>query len=144
MYLRKRDRLVKALDHCGLKPVVPKGSYFVMADTSSIPSSAFMGKGKAEPGIGGSGPKEETRDYQFCRWLTRELGTFCLCFPRSFMMLIQRVAMISGVGAIPPSAFFSRENAQIAENYVRFTFCKQDEVLEAAADKLEQLRQFRS
>ena len=75
MYWRKRDKLVATLRDCGLAPVVPKGSYFVMADTSSIPSSVFMGKGKAEPGIGGDGPKEETRDYQFCRWLTRELGT---------------------------------------------------------------------
>jgi hypothetical protein len=75
MYWRKRDKLVATLSDCGLAPVVPKGSYFVMADTSAIPSSVFMGKGKAEPGIGGDGPKEETRDYQFCRWLTRELGT---------------------------------------------------------------------
>jgi aspartate/methionine/tyrosine aminotransferase len=79
MYWRKRDKLVATLRDCGLAPVVPKGSYFVMADTSSIPSSVFMGKGKAEPGIGGDGPKEETRDYQFCRWLTRELGTAPAC-----------------------------------------------------------------
>lgn len=118
MYWRKRDKLVATLRDCGLAPVVPKGSYFVMADTSSIPSSVFMGKGKAEPGIGGDGPKEETRSYQFCRWLTRELG----------------------VGAIPPSAFFSKENAHIAENFVRFTFCKRDEVLDAAATKLHKLR----
>jgi aspartate/methionine/tyrosine aminotransferase len=154
MYWRKRDKLVTTLRDCGLAPVVPKGSYFVMADTSSIPSSVFMGKGKAEPGIGGNGPKEETRDYQFCRWLTRELGTT----PARVSCVVWRVACVvscripcvvgvlrggacaAGVGAIPPSAFFSKENAHIAENFVRFTFCKRDEVLDAAATKLHKLR----
>jgi len=118
MYWRRRDKLVKTLLDCGLAPVTPKGSYFVMADTSSVPSSLFMGKGLAEPGIGGDGPKEETRDYQFCRWLTREIG----------------------VGAIPPSAFFSKENAHIAEKYARFAFCKREDVIDAAAEKLQKLR----
>jgi kynurenine aminotransferase len=49
------------------------------------------------------------------------------------------LSLLPGVGAIPPSAFFSKENAHIAENFVRFTFCKRDEVLDAAAAKLRAL-----
>lgn len=47
---------------------------------------------------------------------------------------------VGGVGAIPPSAFFSKENAHIAENYVRFAFCKRDNVIEAASGRLQRLR----
>ena len=35
-YQRKRDLLCGALDDAGLKPIVPKGAYYVLADISSI------------------------------------------------------------------------------------------------------------
>lgn len=36
-YQRKRDRLCQALDHAGLTPYLPQGSYFTLADVSKIP-----------------------------------------------------------------------------------------------------------
>ncbi|MCA9882052.1 MAG: aminotransferase class I/II-fold pyridoxal phosphate-dependent enzyme [Anaerolineae bacterium] len=44
------------------------------------------------------------------------------------------------VACIPPSAFFCPEHKYIAHNHVRFTFCKRDEILEEAAQKLKKLR----
>lgn len=35
-YLRKRDKLVAALRDAGMKPIVPEGSFFIMADTSCV------------------------------------------------------------------------------------------------------------
>ncbi len=42
-----------------------------------------------------------------------------------------------GVGAIPPSAFYSEAHKGLARNLVRFCFCKTDEVLAGAGEKLE-------
>jgi N-succinyldiaminopimelate aminotransferase len=54
-------------------------------------------------------------DADFCRYLTTEVG----------------------VGAIPPSAFYSEDHKALARTLVRFCFCKTDEILSQAAEKLE-------
>lgn len=38
-YLQKRDLICTALTNAGLKPFVPKGAYYVLADASSIPGT---------------------------------------------------------------------------------------------------------
>ena len=58
------------------------------------------------------------RDVSVCRWLTREIG----------------------VAAIPPSHFYIPEHQHIMGNLVRFCFCKTDEMLEAAAERLQALK----
>ena len=50
--------------------------------------------------------------------------------------LIERI----GVATIPPSAFFSERHRKHAENHVRFAFCKSDETLERAAQRMLNLR----
>jgi aspartate/methionine/tyrosine aminotransferase len=54
-------------------------------------------------------------DADFCRYLTTEVG----------------------VGAIPPSAFYSEAHRELARTLVRFCFCKTDEILSQAAEKLK-------
>ncbi len=54
-------------------------------------------------------------DVALCRWLTEKVG----------------------VAAIPPSAFCER--AEVARGYVRFVFCKRQETLAAAAERLRSL-----
>lgn len=44
-----------------------------------------------------------------------------------------------GVACIPPSFFFSEPHRHIVQHQARFAFCKQDHVLAAASDKLQQL-----
>ena len=55
-------------------------------------------------------------DVDFCRYLTTEVG----------------------VGAIPPSAFYSEAHKDLARTLVRFCFCKTDETLSQAAEKLKE------
>jgi aspartate/methionine/tyrosine aminotransferase len=56
------------------------------------------------------------RDWQLCRWLTRDIG----------------------VAAIPPSAFYSTEHQSLAANFARFAFCKKDETIRAGGERLKQ------
>ena len=56
-------------------------------------------------------------DKEFCRYLTRD----------------------HGVAAIPPSVFYSRDPAA-GSKLVRFAFCKRDETLERAAERLAKIR----
>jgi N-succinyldiaminopimelate aminotransferase len=44
-----------------------------------------------------------------------------------------------GVAAIPPSAFYSNEHKHLAKHLVRFTFCKTDEALNEAKQRLQSL-----
>jgi len=64
--------------------------------------------------------KSVTRDWALCRWLTKEIG----------------------VAAIPPSSFYAEETKHLAANYARFAFCKPDEVLQQAAQRLLKCRDF--
>jgi aspartate/methionine/tyrosine aminotransferase len=63
----------------------------------------------AEPGT--------PRDVTVCRWLTREIG----------------------VAAIPPSPFYSPPHQGLSADLARFTFCKTDDMLLAAAERLRRL-----
>lgn len=45
-----------------------------------------------------------------------------------------------GVACIPPGSFYSVEHRHIAQNYVRFAFCKTDDVLHAACERLATLQ----
>lgn len=92
-YQRKRDFLVDALRAAGLRPLVPEGTYFVIADTQAW---GF--------------PDDES----FCRHLATQVG----------------------VVAIPPSYFYSKAHQPLAHHFARFAFCKKDDVLEAAAERL--------
>lgn len=46
-----------------------------------------------------------------------------------------------GVACIPPETFYSAEHAHIGSKYVRFSFCKSDEMLQGAGERLAKLRQ---
>lgn len=45
-----------------------------------------------------------------------------------------------GVACIPPSAFFSPEHTYITKDHVRFAFCKSDDTLKAAGERMAKLR----
>jgi N-succinyldiaminopimelate aminotransferase len=55
-----------------------------------------------------------TDDVSFCRWLISAVG----------------------VAAIPPTAFYSEAHKSLGRNWVRFAFCKRQETLERAAERL--------
>ena len=93
MYQAKRDELVPMLRAAGMEPLVPEGTYYVVADTTALGFDD---------------------DVQLCRHLTTEVG----------------------VAAIPPSAFYSEEHKHLARHHARFCFCKGDETLRAAGERL--------
>jgi N-succinyldiaminopimelate aminotransferase len=55
---------------------------------------------------------------EFTRYLTKEIGVAC----------------------IPPESFYSQEHAHIGHGYVRFAFCKSDELLQQVKERLAKLR----
>ncbi|TMW68734.1 hypothetical protein Poli38472_006202 [Pythium oligandrum] len=64
-------------------------------------------------------PEGMSRDWAFCRWLTIE----------------------KGVTAIPTSAFFCDANKSEGHQWARFAYCKTDEAIEAAIERLQALKQ---
>jgi len=112
MYQSKRDFLIKALRDAGLDPVVPKGSYFILAGLDNL---HLIGNEGQEKTITGQG--KHLWDWNACRFLTTDVG----------------------VAAIPLSAFYSTEHQSIL-NYARFCFCKTDDVLQEASDRLAKLK----
>jgi len=54
---------------------------------------------------------------EFTRYLTKEIGVAC----------------------IPPETFYAPEHAHIGRNYVRFAFCKSDELLQQVKERLTKL-----
>jgi len=103
----KRKLLYDGLAAAGLKPIMPEGGYFVMADTSTLESVLPPNPAKQEP-----------RDYEICKWLINNVG----------------------VGAIPPSAFYSKPNQHLAKHMARFAYCKKDEIISDAAVRLLKLK----
>ncbi|WP_376794849.1 aminotransferase class I/II-fold pyridoxal phosphate-dependent enzyme [Thermogemmatispora sp.] len=100
LYERKRQLLLQALDAAGLPYRVPEGTYFVLADFSSI----FDGT-----------------PLEFARYLIKEIG----------------------VAGIPPETFYCPAHAHIGGSYLRFSFCKNDETLLQAGERLARLAERR-
>ncbi|CAF2927752.1 unnamed protein product [Rotaria sp. Silwood2] len=59
-FLEKRDKLIQALKECGMKPVVPDGGYFVLADYSQFAGDKFQSDA------------DDMKDFKFVRYLTKE------------------------------------------------------------------------
>ncbi|KCV70935.1 hypothetical protein H696_01883 [Fonticula alba] len=55
--------------------------------------------------------------YAFCHWMTREIG----------------------VTAIPTGNFYSPEHRHLAQGFIRFCFCKTDDMIEQAGERLQRL-----
>ena len=99
------------------------GSYFILANVSKlqVPQEELDACESTEAlfCLGGKVPRR-SRDWQICRWLTVKIG----------------------VAAIPPSEFYGPQNAHLAESFARFCFCKTDETLQAAAERLRLLKPY--
>lgn len=110
MYRKKRKLLADGLESAGMKPLRGDGGFFIFADTSDIevPEAYLRQSTPAAPKM--------TRDWALCRYL----------------------AMEAGVLAIPSSPFFSPQNRDLGGNFVRFAFCKSDETLSLASEKLKE------
>ncbi|KAM3568810.1 hypothetical protein VYU27_009073, partial [Nannochloropsis oceanica] len=123
----KRDRLTAALEEAGIKTLKSEGGFFLLGDVSHVAvPEVYLREGTSAMPV-------MTRDWAFCRWLALEYG----------------------VVSIPTSAFYGPRTAGEGgdeeedgggggggrKSLVRFTFCKTDETLEAAAAAFRKLGQ---
>lgn len=108
-YESRRAELLETLDALNFTYTLPHGSYFVLVDASSIQIPADF-----------EFPDEvlkKPRDYHMC-WF---------------------IAKICDVVSIPVTAFYSDEGAHVGERYIRFAFCKDNQIVEAG-HRLQQVR----
>jgi N-succinyldiaminopimelate aminotransferase len=68
------------------------------------------------------------------------MGDFSQIFEGNDVEFCKHLIENIGVATIPPSAFFSPDHKYLAENHIRFAFCKSDETLEKAAELMVKLR----
>ncbi|CUS13047.1 unnamed protein product [Tuber aestivum] len=108
----KMDRFNEVWNELGLPFTDPEGGYFVLVNMSKVK----MPEGYEFPSHVSSRP----RDFQLSWFLIKEIG----------------------VAAIPPTEFYTEANEKEAENYLRFAVCKDDDVLEAAKEKLRKLKDY--
>lgn len=108
----KVDRFCAVFDELGLPYSDPEGGYFVMANMSRVQ----LPEGYPFPPHVASRP----RDFRLAWFLIHEVG----------------------VAAIPPTEFYTDANASIAEDYLRFAVCKEDDVLETAKERLRGLKKY--
>ena len=90
----------------------PEGGYFVLVNLSKVQLPVDY---DFPPHVA-----ERPRDFKLSWFLIMELG----------------------VAAIPPTEFYTEQNAHIAENYLRFAVCKNDDVLEKAKERLRGLKKY--
>lgn len=98
----KRDKMSAILAAANMKPIIPEGGYFMLADFS--PLAAQFGDYWRAGEVSG---RENSNDYRFARWLSSE----------------------KKLQGIPASAFYSPANKRLASNLIRFCFIKSDETL---------------
>ncbi|KAL8770234.1 MAG: hypothetical protein Q9194_005234 [Teloschistes cf. exilis] len=90
----------------------PEGGYFVLANFARV---NLPDDYDFPPHVA-----ERTRDFRLSWFLIMKLG----------------------VAAIPPTDFYTEKNKLMAENWLRFAVCKEDEVLEQAKERLRGLRRW--
>ncbi|CAP70523.1 uncharacterized protein PODANS_3_5900 [Podospora anserina S mat+] len=108
----KMERFTAVFDELGIPYSKPEGGYFVMANFNKVQ----LPEGYEFP----KHVEERPRDFKLAWFLIQELG----------------------VAAIPPSEFYTDENAGIVEDYLRFAVCKPDNVLEDAKERLRGLKKY--
>ncbi|KAK4166219.1 putative kynurenine--oxoglutarate transaminase BNA3 [Cladorrhinum sp. PSN259] len=108
----KMARFNAIWDELGIPYSQPEGGYFVMANFNKV---------------------QLPEDYPFPDHVKNRPRDFKLAW-----FLIQEL----GVAAIPPSEFYTDENAHIVQDYLRFAVCKPDEVLEDAKERLRGLKKY--
>ena len=108
----KMDRFCEIFDELGLPYSIPEGGYFVLANLAKI--------GLPQDYEFPDHVKDRPRDFKMSWFLIMELG----------------------VAAIPPTEFYTDSNTHLAEDWMRFAVCKNDDVLETAKDRLRGLKKY--
>jgi kynurenine aminotransferase len=110
----KMERFCQVFDELGLPYSDPEGGYFVLANLAKVK----LPEGYEFP----AHVKNRPRDFKMSWFLIMELG----------------------VAAIPPTEFYTAERAHLAEDWMRFAVCKNDDVLDTAKERLRGLKKYMS
>ncbi|KIM90664.1 hypothetical protein PILCRDRAFT_811118 [Piloderma croceum F 1598] len=113
-YLERRATIVSAFDKLGIKYTQPEGAYFIMLDISGI---------------------KIPDNYPFPASLNGRGRDFKACW---FMATHEDIK----VSTIPVSEFYCDEHCNIGENYVRVSFCKDNDTMKAAGERFQGLKKF--
>eukprot|EP01108_Squamamoeba_japonica_P010148 TRINITY_DN9798_c0_g1_i1.p1 TRINITY_DN9798_c0_g1~~TRINITY_DN9798_c0_g1_i1.p1 ORF type:complete len:296 (+),score=79.03 TRINITY_DN9798_c0_g1_i1:398-1285(+) len=105
-YGASRRKLIDMLESVNLRPIVPQGAYFVVADAAHVDRERFV-----------DAKSTDALDWQFCSWLTEH----------------------GGVCSIPISPFYGDRHSAPGV-FARFAFCKSDEQIEQAGERLAKLK----
>ncbi|KAI1330710.1 PLP-dependent transferase [Xylariaceae sp. FL0255] len=108
----KLARFNSIWDELGLPYTEPEGGYFVLVNMAKVKLPEDF---KFPPHVA-----SRPRDFKLAWFLLWELG----------------------VAAIPPTEFYTEPNTWIAEDYLRFAVCKEDEVLDKAKERLRGLKKY--
>lgn len=68
------------------------------------------------------------------------LGDFSAVYDGDATAFARYLVTEIGVACIPPNVFYCAEHAHLARNYARFAFCKSDDTLRQAGERLAKLR----
>lgn len=68
------------------------------------------------------------------------MGDFSEVFDGDDMAFTQHLIREIGVACIPPSPFYSAEHVHLAGKQVRFAFCKSDDTLREAGERMQKLK----
>ncbi|KAJ9475370.1 putative kynurenine--oxoglutarate transaminase BNA3 [Pseudozyma hubeiensis] len=112
-YAERRRLLSQALDDIGLSYTVPHGGYFIMADAAKIKI-----------------PEKWVEENDVPEGILKKPGDYLKAW---------FIAKVCDVVVIPATAFYAEKGAEeVGKNYVRFSFCKDDQI-EQAAPRLKKL-----
>lgn len=64
------------------------------------------------------------------------LADFSAFFDGTSLECVMHLIKEHGIASIPPDTFYSQEHAHIGRKYVRFAFCKSDEMLQQVQERL--------
>ncbi|KAJ3101802.1 Kynurenine--oxoglutarate transaminase 3 [Physocladia obscura] len=106
-YQTHRDHLVSVLARNGLKPTIPHGGYFVMADTTGLKLPKSL-----------TTTTSTRRDYRACHFMTTEIGVTAIP-PSAFYE--------RKVGA----------GGDVPGRHARFAFCKGLDLIDGAGERLD-------
>ena len=84
-FLEKRDKIVKVLKECSLKPVVPDGGYFILINYNDLGMPREWNTGvsldltilRSLAGDQFQSDEEDMKDFKFVRHLTKEKVNLC-------------------------------------------------------------------
>ena len=85
---------------------------------------------------------ERPRDFHLSWFLTKEIGVAAIPPTGTFQTSHDAVQIGIANRGCNDSEFYTKENAHIAEDYLRFAVCKNDDVLETAKTRLRGLKKY--